>query len=129
MSELPRRLRAERLCVDLLGKGCAVVDVDGCERYAIAICADGVAAVVGDADDRGRFVVAAEAARGAALPAFGVGVDRGRARWLARDGDRAYAAARTSCSSSVMALRRSTPAGTRRARRRAPTTCAAAPRP
>ena len=44
-------MRAERDCVALLGKGCCVVDLAGCERYAIVISSQGVAAIVGGVAD------------------------------------------------------------------------------
>ena len=79
---LPRRLRAERDCVELLGKGCCVVDLAGCERYAIVISSQGVAAIVGDVAD-GRLVVDADAGGGAPLPAFAIGArSDGTQRWL-----------------------------------------------
>ena len=89
-ASLPRRLRAERDCVELLGKGCCVVDLAGCERYAIVISSQGVAAIVGDvADD--TLKVDADAADGATLPAFAIGTrSDGTQVWLleAVDGDK-----------------------------------------
>ena len=81
-ASLPRRLRAERDCVALLGKGCCVVDLAGCERYAIVISSQGVAAIVGDvADD--TLKVDADAADGATLPAFAIGTrSDGTQVWL-----------------------------------------------
>ena len=84
-ASLPRRLRAERDCVALLGKGCCVVDLAGCERYAIVISSQGVAAIVGDVGDVSddRLVVDADAADGATLPAFAIGTrSDGTQVWL-----------------------------------------------
>ena len=81
-ASLPRRLRAERDCVELLGKGCCVVDLAGCERYAIVISSQGVVAIVGDVSDD-RLVVDADAADGATLPAFAIGTrSDGTQVWL-----------------------------------------------
>ena len=81
-ASLPRRLRAERDCVELLGKGCCVVDLAGCERYAIVISSQGVAAIVGDVSDD-TLKVDADAADGATLPAFAIGTrSDGTQVWL-----------------------------------------------
>ena len=71
-----------RSCVALLGKGCCVVDLAGCERYANVISSQGVAAIVGDvADD--TLKVDADAADGATLPAFAIGTrSDGTQVWL-----------------------------------------------
>ena len=55
-ARLPRRLTAEREFVALLGKGCAVMDIDKNAAYSIVIFSHGVAALVGDSEDRSLAV-------------------------------------------------------------------------
>ena len=87
--QLPRRLVAERELQGLLGKGCAVVDVDGHSAYSIAISSEGVAVVVGDVGDDGSLLF--EDVVDARLPIFGLGASRGAVRWLERaSGTREY---------------------------------------
>ena len=51
-ARLPRRLTAEREAVSVIGKGCAVVDIAKNAAYSIVIFSHGVAALVGDSEDR-----------------------------------------------------------------------------
>jgi len=100
--ELPRRLQAERLAVEVLGKGCAVVDVEGDASCAVVIFSHGLAAFVGDVDESGGLSLDRPWAADARLPQYAIGITKSGARWLDRaSGCRAYQPCRAPARDSV----------------------------